>query len=163
MSQIASVATLVADLLRGAGGLQSNLDALAEAEDLPKIALSERQFIAQNLPPDIAERSTSGKYPCVHVYCEKAVNALREKSRMFSGELDMTIEVRASTDRIEKLDPQIQLLVDAVTGTLEQNRGDWGAGLFFGGAYEITFAGVKHGGKNFLQTAKVSFTVAVSR
>lgn len=75
----------------------------------------------------------------------------------------MTIEVRASTDRIEKLDPQIQLLVDAVTGTLEQNRGDWGAGLFFGGAYEITFAGVKHGGKNFLQTAKVSFTVAVSR
>lgn len=163
MSQISNIVGAVTDLLRGTGGLQANLDTLAAAETLPPLNLTDRQVISQNLPAEIAERSTAGKYPCVHVYCEKAANRLREKSRTFSGDMEMAVEIRISADRVEDLDAQMNLLVDAVTTTLEQNRGDWGAGVFYGGGYEIAFAGVKHGGKNFTQTAKVAFDLVVSR
>ena len=163
MSQVTNVVSVVADLLRGEGGLQANLDALAAAETLPPLKLADRQVMTQNLPAEIAERSTPAKYPCLQVYCEKATNQLREKFRTFSGEVGMAVEIRVSTDRIEDLDNQMNLLLDAVTTTLDQNRGDWGAGIFYGGAYEIGFAAIKHGGKNFLQTAKVTFNLDISR
>lgn len=163
MSQISNVVGVVADLLRGEGGLQANLDALAASETLPAVKLTDSQVIAQNIPADIAERSTAGKYPAIYVYCEKASNQLREKFRTFSGEVRMAVEIRVSADRVEDLDAQMSLLVDALTSTLDQNRGDWGAGMFYGGGYEIGFAGVKHGGKNFIQTAAVTFDLGVSR
>ena len=40
--------------------------------------------------------------------------------------------------------------------------GDWGQGMFFAGGYEVAFEPVRHGGKNFLQVAKVSFEVDLS-
>jgi len=163
MSQISNVVAVVAGLLGGEGGLQANIDVMAAAESLPDFSIGSQQVIAQNLPADIAERNTPGKYPCVLVYFDEVANRLREKSRTFSGTAVMAIEARVSSDRVEDLDAQLNVLVDAVTGTLDQNRGDWGGGIFFGGAYEISFAGVKHGGKNFIQTAKVTFTLDISR
>jgi hypothetical protein len=163
MSQISNVVGVVAGLLNGAGGLQANIDALATAESLPDISVGSQQVIAQNLPAEIAERNTPGKYPCVLVYFDEVANRLREKSRVFSGTAGMAIEARVSSDRVEDLDAQLNVLVDAVTSTLDQNRGDWGDGIFFGGEYKISFAAVKHGGKNFMQTAKVTFTLDVSR
>jgi hypothetical protein len=154
---------VVAGLLTGAGGLQANIDTLAAAESLPDISVGSEQVIAQNLPADIAERNTPGKYPCVLVYFDEVDNRLREKSRTFSGTAGMAIEARVSSDRVGDLDAQLNVLVDAVTSTLDQNRGDWGDGIFFGGEYKISFAAVKHGGKNFIQTAKVTFTLDVSR
>lgn len=163
MSQISNVVEVVAGLLSGAGGLQANIDALTAAESLPDISVGSQQVIAQNLPADIAERNTPGKYPCVLVYFDEVSNRLREKSRAFSGTAGMAIEARVSSDRVEDLDAQLNVLVDAVTSTLDQNRGDWGGGIFFGGEYQISFAAVKHGGKNFVQTAKVTFTLDISR
>src|ERR1051326_5233376 len=128
MSQISNVVGVVADLLRGEGGLQTNIDALAAADTLPGVKLADSQMMVQNLPADIAERSTAGKYPSIHVFCEKVANKLREKFRTFSGEVGMAVEIRVSADKVEDLDAQMNLLVDAVTSTLEQNRGDWGAG-----------------------------------
>lgn len=163
MSQISNVVGVVTDLLLGAGGLQANINTLAAAESLPAVSVTDSQVIAQNLPADIAERSTAGQYPSLYVYCQTAANQLREKFRTFSGEVGMAIEIRVSSDRVEDLDAQMDLLVDAVTSTLDQNRGDWGAGIFYGGKYEIKFAGVKHGGKNFIQTTTVTFDLEVSR
>jgi hypothetical protein len=45
---------------------------------------------------------------------------------------------------------------------LDGNRGSWGEGAFFTGGYEVTFDPVQHGGKNFLQIAKVVFDVDLS-
>ena len=163
MSQISNIVGVVADLLRGEGGLQTNIASLAEQEVLPTITLSDHQLVAQNLPVDVAERSTPTKYPCIYVYCEKASNQLREKFRTFSGQVSMVVEIRASTDRVEAIDAQTSLIVDAVTSTLDQNRGDWGGGIFYGGAYEVGYAGIKQGGKNFIQIVKVSFDLDVSR
>jgi hypothetical protein len=163
MSQVSTVVGIVADLLRGAGGLQARLNDTAEAEAQPPLSISAGQVVTQNLPPDLAERSTGSKYPCVHVYCERVVNQMREKSRTFSGQAAMAIEARVSSDRLENLDAQITVLVDALTSTLDQNRGDWGAGVFYGGTYEVGFAPVKHGGRNFMQTATVTFNLEISR
>jgi hypothetical protein len=52
--------------------------------------------------------------------------------------------------------------VDAIVQVLADSRGDWGDGIFYGGGYQITFGGVRHGGRNFLQLAKISFVLEIS-
>ena len=74
----------------------------------------------------------------------------------------MVVEVRMSQDRLDDLDRQTQWHADAVTRVLDENRGDWGDGVFYGGGYEISYGPVKHGGRNFLQIAKIVFTVDIS-
>jgi len=49
-----------------------------------------------------------------------------------------------------------------VTQVLDANRGSWGQGMFFTGGYEVKFDPVQHGGRNFLQVAKVTFEVDLS-
>jgi hypothetical protein len=56
----------------------------------------------------------------------------------------------------------LQAYVDAITQVLDNSRGDLGDGTFFDGGYEVTFGGVKHGGRHFLQIAKVLFVLEVS-
>ena len=74
----------------------------------------------------------------------------------------MAIEVRVSQDRIEGLGKSLEIYVDTVTRILDQNRGDWGNGMFYTGGYEAVFGEMEHGGRNFIQTGKISFEVAVS-
>ena len=75
----------------------------------------------------------------------------------------MAVEVRFSQDRLEGVEDRLRGYVDAVTLVLERNQGDWGAGMFYGGGYEVAFGPVKRGGRNFVQSAKVTFAVEVSR
>ena len=49
------------------------------------------------------------------------------------------------------------------TGHEAVNNGTWQDGAFYSGGYEVVFASLRHGGKNFLQTAKISFDVEVSK
>jgi hypothetical protein len=74
----------------------------------------------------------------------------------------MVIEARVSQDRLEDMGKHAQLYVDAITQVLDSNRGDWGDGVFYSGGYEVTFNGVKQGGRNFIQIATVSFVLEIS-
>lgn len=143
-------------------GLPAVVEALVQQQgmDLPLIA--SQQIIAQNVASDIAEKSTIANYPLIYVYCTKVVNDVREKFRTFSGDAQMTVEARVSQDRLDSIDINLQAYVDAITQVLGDNRGDWGDGVFFNGGYEVTFGGVKHGGRNFLQAAKISFVLEIS-
>jgi hypothetical protein len=143
-------------------GLPAAVEALGQQLGVALPAISPQQIIAQNVTADIVEQSTPSKYPLVYVYCEKVVNELREKFRAFSGETQMVVEARVSQDRLEQIETNLQAYVDAITQVLDDNRGDWGDGVFFDGGYEVSFGGVKHGGKNFLQVAKVSFVLEIS-
>jgi hypothetical protein len=87
---------------------------------------------------------------------------LIEKFRTFSGKIRTVAEVRVSQDRIEGLEERVRLYVDAVTLILDGNRGSWGQGMFFTGGYEVKFDPIQHGGRNFLQLAKVIFEVDLS-
>ena len=118
---------------------------------------------ARNVPAEINERSVPVKYPTLNIYCERVVNSLREKFRLFSGKAHMVAEVRVSQDRLDGIERQLQREVDLITAVLDANRGDWGDGAYYTGAYEIAFGPVRHGGKNFIQQAKVTFEVVVSK
>jgi hypothetical protein len=153
----------VMQLITGASGLNSSLAALTQPDQALAGPLDMAQVRAQNVAADLAERSSMVKYPVVHVYCEKVTNRLTEKFRTFSGTSQMTIEIRHSQDRLEGLQESLQLYTDAATQVLAANRGDWGDGMFYGGGYEASFGAVKQGGKNFIQVAKVTFEIGVSK
>jgi hypothetical protein len=163
MLQIAGWSTQkVMGILAADDGLPAAVEAFVQQLGVALPAITAQQIIAQNVTAEIVEQSTPSKYPLVYVYCEKVLNELREKFRAFSGEAQMVVEARVSQDRLEQIDTNLQAYVDAITQVLDDNRGDWGDGVFFDGGYEVSFGGVKHGGKNFLQTAKISFVLEIS-
>lgn len=157
-----TVSTQVVTLLNAPQGLNACLATLAEALDATAPPVGANQIVAQNVSIDLTERATDVQYPTISVYCEKIVNQLREKFRNFSGTANMAIEVRVSQDRLEGIERQLQMYTDAVTQVLDQNRGDWGEGVYYAGCYEAALGPVKHGGQNFIQVGKVSFAVGVS-
>lgn len=164
MAKIASDVTYhVAQILKADDGLAPLVAEFALEADLRAAAVGDSQVLTRNVSPEIAEKSTGAVYPTFHVYCDKVNNVLREKFRKFSGTARITVEVRASQDRLEMLEQRLGVYVDAVTAVLDANRGDWGLGMFYTGGYDIAIAPVRHGGRNLLQVAKVSFDVQVSR
>jgi hypothetical protein len=152
----------VLGVLAADSGLPAAVEALILQQGMTLPAIAPQQIIAQNVAPDLSEQSTVSKYPLVYVYCNKVVNELREKFRTFSGDAQMVVEARVSQDRLDQLETNLQAYVDAITVVLDNSRGDWGDGVFFDGGYEVTFGGVKHGGRNFLQIAKVAFVLEIS-
>jgi hypothetical protein len=157
-----TVTAQIVTLLAAPQGLNACVATLAQAEALTLPPMGQNQIAGQNVPIELAERSTDVRYPSVNVYCEKIVNQLKEKFRNFSGKAVMTIEVRVSQDRLDGIEGQLQTYVDAVTQVLDQNRGNWGEGMYFAGCYEAVLGPVKHGGQNFIQIGKVTFDVGVS-
>ena len=157
-----AITAKVIQRITGPGGVNAGLGAL----ELPGQAaggMDAGQVRSQNVAADVAERSGTAQYPAANVYCEKIVNSLEEKFRTFSGSVQMAIEVRHSQDRLEGLEDAVELYADAVMQVLNAGRGDWGDGMFYGGEYQVSFGAVKHGGKNFIQAAKITFEIGVSR
>ena len=157
-----TVTTQVLGLLSMPQGLNACVATLAQALNTTAAPLAGNQLVAQNVPIELAERSLDVTYPAVSVYCDKIVNQLKEKFRNFSGKATMAIEVRVSQDRLGGIEDQLQSYVDAVTQVLDQNRGDWGEGMYYAGCYEAALGPVKHGGQNFIQVGKVTFEIGVS-
>jgi len=163
VAQVGSLTTKkLAGILGASEGVPGAVAALCAMQNVSLPAISVQQIIAQNAAADLSERSTATKYPLIYVYCSKVVNQLREKFRKFSGDAQMVVEARVSQDRLEEMETHVQFYVDAITQVLDNNRGDWGDGVFYGGGYEVTYGGVKHGGRNFIQIAKVSFVLEIS-
>jgi hypothetical protein len=147
--------------LAGTTGANAMLAALTANNPAAGTAATICQVTAQNVAADLAERSTTVRYPALNVYCERIVNDLTEKFQTFSGRVVMAIEVRHSQDGIEGLESAVEGYVDAVMQALDANRGDWSDGMYYAGGYQASFGPVKHGGKNFIQIAKVNFEIGV--
>lgn len=148
--------------MSGSSGVNARLAALAEAGQNIASPLAAAQIRTQNVAADLAERG-GVQYPALHVYCDKLVNSLTEKFRRFSGTARTTIEIRHSQDRLEGLQDALETYADAVAHSLDEARGDWGDGMYYAGGYEASFGAVKQGGRNFIQSAKITFEVGVSR
>ena len=164
MAKAASVATrrMVEFLTAQDKGLGPAVAALAEESGADPGVILPVQVTSQNVSFELSERAQAVKYPVVHVYSDRVRNLLTEKFRTFSGKVRTVAEVRVSQDRIEGLEDQLRLYVEAVTQVLDVNRGSWGEGAFFTGGYEVSIDPVRHGGRNFLQVAKVEFEVDLS-
>jgi hypothetical protein len=142
--------------------INSAVATLALDSGIALAPIPSKQIITQNMSIEIFEKSSVVKYPVIQIYSDRVRNLLTEKFRKFSGKVRTVAEVRVSQDRIEGLEDQLRLYVDAVAQVLDSNRGDWGQGAFYAGGYEVAFDPVKQGGKNFLQVAKVTFEVDMS-
>ncbi len=163
MAQVGSkVTNQLYALLTGSNGLPAAVSAIGVLDGVQLPVFSSDQVTALNVAQEIVEHSTAVRYPSLYAYCSKVVNLQQEKFRTFSGEAQMVVEVRVSHDRLDGLDTVCQYYVDATTRVLDLNRGDWGGGVSYNGGYEITNGPVKQGGRNFLQIAKISFSVEVS-
>lgn len=164
MAQTASVVTgIFAGFLSATDtGVNGAVATAAADSGIPLAPIPPAYIVAQNMAIEIYERASVVKYPLIQVYSDRVRNLLTEKFRTFSGKIRTVAEVRVSQDRIEGLEDQLRLYVDAVTQILDANRGSWGQGAFYTGGYEATFDPVKQGGKNFLQLAKVTFEVDLS-
>jgi hypothetical protein len=163
MANVGTLATTgLLQLLRAPAGLTENVAAVAELQGITLAPIDAKQIFAQNVAQAVVEKSVDLKYPALFVYCEKMSNDLREKFRTFSGKASLTIEVRVSQDRIEGLENLLQNYVDVVTRILDQNRGDWGNGMFYTGGYQAAFGQMERGGRNFIETGKITLEVAVS-
>lgn len=163
MPAIGAAATRkVVDILAGQTGLPFTVANLTAQErvELPQIGAA--QVASLNIAFEVVEKTAGVTYPAVYVYCETLANQLKEKFRTFSGKAHMALEVRTSYDRLDNLARDLQLYAAAAAEVLDSNRGDWGGGMFYAGGYKVEFGPVKRGGKNFLQTAKISFEVDVS-
>jgi hypothetical protein len=149
--------------ITGPTGVNAEMAALTQAGATVVGLLDTAQVRSQNVAADMVDRSAAVQYPTANVYCEKVVNSLKEKFRTFSGAVQMAVEVRHSQDRLEGLQDGLEVYTEALTQVLHGSRGDWGDGMFYGGEYEVSFGPVKKGGKNYIQVAKVTFEIGVSR
>jgi hypothetical protein len=157
-----SLTSYLFGLLTSETGLDTQLRAIAQ-EDGIGITDAIRSIVVQNSAPELVERGQQVQYPAVYLYCEKLDNSLKEKFATFSGKGRLVIEVRTSHDRIEGLERMLERYADAACRVLDGSRGSWQDGAFYTGGYEVVYAPLRHGGRNFLQTAKISFDVDVSR
>jgi hypothetical protein len=158
-----AVAAKVMGRITGPAGVNPTLAALTQADQALAGPLNMAQVRQQNVAADLAERGSTVKYPAVNVYCEQIVNQMTEKFRTFSGAVQMAIEIRHSQDRLEGLQASLDLYADAMTSVLDTSRGDWGDGAFYSGGYKVAFGAVKQGGKKFIQVAKITFEIGVSK
>ncbi len=163
MSRVSSTAVrTLGRMMRAETGLNFATGQIREREQLAPGSLVEARVVESNAAPDLIEKRTGGTYPSVYLFCERIENVMVEKFRTFSGSAMMVAEIRVSQDHLTGIEDELRHHVDAVTQVLDFSRGDWGQGMFYGGGYRIDFEPVKHGGKNYLQTARISFALKVS-
>src|ERR1700722_12840776 len=154
--------TVVSMLSSTATGVNVRVGAIDKNDD-SLTATGIRAIVALNASVEISDKVGYVQYPALLVYCDKLSNTLKEKFRQFSGKAHVVVEVRHSQDTLPGLDSAVQVYADAVCALLDDSRGDWGSGLFYGGGYEVSFEPTGKGGRNFLQRAKVGFDVEVSK
>jgi len=154
--------TLAGFLADPNAGLGPAVSTLAADTGIAAAPIPPEHVVTQNVPVAISERALAVKYPAVHVYVDRVQNLLFEKFRTFSGKVRTVAEIRVSQDRIEGIEDQVRLYVDAVTQVLDANRGSWGQGAFFTGGYQVIVEPVQQGGRNFLQIARVILEVDLS-
>ncbi len=157
-----SATRIAAELLKHPLGLPAAIAGIAERERVELGSVEESQIVTQNVASEIAERSVGVKYPAIYVYCEGFANLKKEKFRKFSGKAFMVIEVRVSDDRLEETVRQLQYYVEAVTDVLERNCGEWSPGIYYTGGYKAELGTLRHGGKYFVQGAKIRFDLEIS-
>lgn len=148
-------------LTSGTTGANVRVAAIA-ANDSSLSATQIKSITQLNATVDMMEAQGIAQYPALLVYCGRSRNLMTEKGREFSGQVEITVEVRHSQDKLTSIDQNTQLYVDAVCALLDDSRGDWGDGTMYTGGYEVHYEPVLKGGRNFVQKVKVNFTLEVS-
>jgi len=153
----------LAGLLTTASAIEDQITSMSAESgiDIPVIATS--QVFLSSAPAGMAELQQELGYPRISVFSTKVKNTQLEKFRSLSGSVTVTAEIAATADLLSDVDTWIHFYVEAITNVLRENRGDWGDGVFYSGAYEVDVQPPKAGASGFLQIARINFEVGVSR
>lgn len=158
---ILAAQTLVT-LLTGNAAIENEVVELAAAGGISVPVIPSNQVYLSSAPAAMADLQQQLGYPRITVYSAKVSNTQVEKFRTLSGTVSVTSEITATADLVSDVDTYIHFYIEAVTNILRENRGDWGNGLFYSGAYDVTVQPPTTGGSGFLQLAKVNLDVGVS-
>ena len=119
----------------------------------------ERSVLVHNVAPDLADENCATVYPAVYLYAARMENLPRRKFAGFSGPIRLVADLRCTGERYDGLEKQITAYVEAAAAALAANKGSWGDGLIYSGAYAVKFEPVKLGGRNFIQSAKIELEI----
>lgn len=149
--------------LSAVDGLSSSLDQLRASYPLPLSELGSVPVEIVRVPAEMEEKARSLKYPKFALSIEKIRNGREERFQRFSGTLTAAIEIRVSQDRLEGITESLYWYVDAIRDVIERKAGCLSEDLVLTGEYEVQVEGVKKGGLNYLQSAKVVCPLVMSR
>jgi hypothetical protein len=150
------------DRLTAGDALSEIISASAEAAGWSLPTIPSAQVFTSAASQAISDDTLQLTYPRVCIYSTGISNLQAEKFRSFSGQVALTAEVWASADLVTEVDEWIHIYVGSVTEVLRKNIGDWGDGMFYGGAYDVQFQAPKHGGLGFVEVAKLNLTIHAS-
>ena len=153
----------VFDLLTSGNALEQQVKSLAGEANVSVPSIPSAQVVISSISPEIGDKNVQLSYPRVCLYSSGLKNTQLEKFRSLSGTVAVVAEIWASGDMVTQSDEWIHFYVEGVTELLRQRIGDWGDGMFFAGVYEVQFQAAKAGGLGFVQSAKVTCSVNVSR
>jgi hypothetical protein len=153
----------LSDLLTNNNALEQAINALANSANLSVPAITSSEVTISSASTDIADKDIQLTYPRIGLYSTAVKNTQIEKFRSLSGTVSVVADLWASANLVQDTDQWIQFYVEAMTDLLRQSIGDWGDGIFFSGAYEVQFQPPKVGGYGYVESAKVTCILNVSR
>lgn len=153
----------LADFLTATDGIEAEVNAVASIAQRAVPAMPASQVFVTTTSIAIADLRQQLGYPRVTVYSTRVKNQQIEKFRSLSGIVSVVAEISATADLVDEVDSYIHFYVEAVSNVLRRNIGDWGDGLFFPGSYDLEMQPPSIGGNGFLQTARVTCELKVSR
>lgn len=153
----------ISDLLTGENALQGKIKALAALSNLTLPDIISSRVVLSSVSVEVADKDYQLTYPRISLYSTSIKNTQIEKFRSLSGTVSVTAEIWASANLLDEADYWIHFYVEGMTEILRQNIGDLGDGMFFSGAYEVHFQQPKVGGFGWVESAKVTCDLNVSR
>jgi hypothetical protein len=152
----------LSEKLMAANALQQQITALAAASSLTVPTITTGQVVLSSASPELGDMNIQLTYPRVCIYSNNLKNTQFEKFRSFSGQVSLVAEIWASDNLATQADAWIHFYVESVGEILQSNIGDWGDGMFYGGAYDVVFQPPKPGGLGFVESAKLTLSLNVS-
>ncbi len=153
----------LSNLLTNGNALQQQIKAIAASCNVIVPIITDAQVVLSSATPDIGDKNIQLTYPRICLYSLGVKNAQIEKFRSLSGTVSVVGEVWASANLVNDADEWIHFYVEAMTNILRENIGDWGDGMFFSGIYDVQFQAPKSGGIGYVESAKVTCNLNVSR
>ena len=152
-----------ADLLTRMNAIEAEVNLLAVQTGQSVPTLKSSQVFVTSTPAAMADLQQQLGYPRISIYSNRIKNQQLEKFRSLSGTATVIAEIGVTADLVDQVDLWIHFYVEAVANILRRNTGDWGDGVFFSGTYDVEMQVPKTGASGFLQTAKVTCELNISR
>jgi hypothetical protein len=152
-----------ADLLTNSNNLEGEVTRIASLAVRSVPALPATQVFVTSTSTTMADLQQQLGYPRVAVFSNRVRNQQIEKFRSLSGVVTLVAEISATADLVDEVDSAIHFYVEGVSNVLRRNIGDWGDGMFFPGTYDIEVQPPSTGASGFLQLARITCELNVSR